>query len=96
MEPPVAQSGEVRRKVAERPSQEPISRILGLEVLTNGIKDVQRGMLPENQSWVSVNLYPLDSLFGGVVAESWCGGESAYPRNFLSAYHALFLAAQGV
>ena len=88
MEPPFAQSGEVRRKVAERPSQEPISRIRGSGVLTSGIMDVQRGILRENQSWVSVNLYPLDSLSDGMAVESWCGDEPMHLWNFLQAYHA--------
>lgn len=67
IEPPFAQRGEVKRKTAERPSQVPISRIRGLEA-TSGLKDVQLGMWHENQSWDSVNLYPLISSF---VVESW-------------------------
>lgn len=74
--------------MAERPSQEPISRIRGLGALTSGMKDVQRGMLPENQSWVSVNLYRLSD---GMVVESWGGGEHAHFWNFRLAYHALSL-----
>ena len=65
------QSGGVKRNVAERPSQDPISRILGLEASTNGIKDVQRGMFPENQSRVSVNLYSFVLMFDAIVIESY-------------------------
>lgn len=91
MEPPCAHSGEVRRKTAERPSQEPISRIRGLRVLMSGIKDVQGEMLPENQSWVSVNLYPLDSFFGRVTVESCPGGKSTRFQSITFAHHTLLL-----
>ena len=92
MEPPFAQRGEVRRKVAERPSQDPISRIRGLGVVTSGINDVQRGMFPENQSWVSVNLYSLIPSFVGVIVGFWLTGESeCFRRTTLCAYHVLSL-----
>ena len=52
-------------------------------------------MFPENQSWVSVNVYPFDSSFGGVTVESLFEGKSTYSEAFF-ALTMLSLATQGV